>query len=376
MALKSYQHSLSKAAKLSKGGLLLRSLLCLAIIGGNTNLAFARSQEQGSSHIRAKARASSPVARSVKKKTAARPSANTALLARGAVLHKEGKVDEAEAIFRDVLAHDPCNVDAFYDLGAIAEARGDLIGALGSYHAALALRPGDKELKEAVTSTERAIRKGALTKGVLTIKHDYAKPGRKDSTLGAAPQPPFDKTLNAGPMQPLSPPADSGHELTTAASQHTGPADVQALSSALAKAQEDCRDPAKGDSDKKNEAIFSIPQDDVAPQAKDGNTFSLSSRKGAIVPPSLGVPLDQSDVPSLGITPDQFPDMPTGLAGRTTTGVPCPPPCPPVLAVGQTQTRGTNANLRRGAMMLSIGAGVVLGGALHCPICHMMRGHF
>lgn len=76
----------------------------------------------------------------------------------GARKHAEGNYEEAEAAFRHVLSRDPSNVDAFYDLGALAERKGDLIAALSSYRAALALKPHDKEIAEAVSSIEKALR--------------------------------------------------------------------------------------------------------------------------------------------------------------------------------------------------------------------------
>ena len=243
-------------------------------------------------------------------------------------------MDEAEVLFKEVLSHDPRNVDAFYDLGAIAESRGDLIGALSNYHAALALRPGDKELKEAVSSTERAVRKNAVT-----IKREPEIKTPKISPLGALPAAPETKPA--------------------------GPADVQALSDELARAQAECH---KIDPD----PVISLPQADAVPVAMDGKTFSLSSRKGAIVAPTVGVPLEQNqvDVPKLDITPDQFPDVP--LAGGTNKGI-----CPPALTVGTYQNNSGGRMRRAASLFLTVGAGAALNmSGLHCPICHMMNGHF
>ena len=65
---------------------------------------------------------------------------------------------EAEAAFRHVLSRDPQNVDAYFDLGALAEQKGDFIGALTDYRAALALHPQDKQIKEAVSAMESALK--------------------------------------------------------------------------------------------------------------------------------------------------------------------------------------------------------------------------
>jgi tetratricopeptide (TPR) repeat protein len=76
----------------------------------------------------------------------------------GARKHAEGNYDEAEAAFRHVLSRAPNTVDAFYNLGSLAERKGDLIGALSDYRAALALKPNDKQLIEAVQSVERSLK--------------------------------------------------------------------------------------------------------------------------------------------------------------------------------------------------------------------------
>lgn len=337
----------------------LRLVLCWSVAGAGFDPAWAQSQAQ-SQHPGpgAKSAASSTIAAG--KKGPARSPAEVALLAKGATLHKEGKVEEAEVIFKQVLSNNPRSVDAFYDLGAIAEGRGDLVGALSFYRAALALRSGDKELLEAVTSTESALRKGAAS-----IKNENRKEASKNSPMGLAPASVQDHFL---PAQSLSHSADQPPTGGPTFNKAPGPEDMQALSDALSRAQAECRNAKTEDN-----PIFSVPaaEAEAAPQALAPNLFSLSSSKGAIVAPSVGVPLDQSDIPRLGITPDQFPD-PGRLTGQTAV---CPPPCPPNLTVGANQTNNRGAMVRSAAMVLSIGAGMVLGGALHCPICHMMRGH-
>jgi hypothetical protein len=129
--------------------------------------------------------------------------------------------------------------------------------------------------------------------------------------------------------------------------------------------------------DAKDDPVIAVPMAESAPMAKDGKTFSLSSHKGDFVLPSLGVPTGEVVPPTLGITPDQFPDLPAVLSGRTTTASACPPPCPPTLNGGQTQS-GSSSRMRQAAgVLLTVGAGVALNmTGLHCPICHMMRGHF
>lgn len=82
------------------------------------------------------------------------------ILRYGTRKHAQGNLAEAEAAFKHVLSRDPQNVDAFFDLGALAEQRGDLFTALSDYRAALALHPGDAQINEAVASVEAAIKQG------------------------------------------------------------------------------------------------------------------------------------------------------------------------------------------------------------------------
>ncbi|MBU6450633.1 MAG: hypothetical protein KGS72_02565 [Cyanobacteria bacterium REEB67] len=254
--------------------------------------------------------------------------ANVALLASGAKLHREGKIEAAEVIFKQVLARDPRSVDAFYDLGAVAESRGDLIGALSNYHAALALRPNDRELKEAVHSTEVALRKAGPA----------ALSGSPNFSL---------KPFTSAPLWPVT-------------SEGTTVAPVKAASAPLTVPQAVDGEP-----------LFAVSQPDMPPLAVDYHKFQLSSRKGEFVPPTLGV------------SPDQFPDIPVGFVGlggqpggALSTGTSaCPPPTTPTLTVGQTPA---NHRTRQAAnMILNVGVGAALGASgLHCPICHMLRFHF
>lgn len=81
------------------------------------------------------------------------------LLQLGTERFKEGDVFGADAAFRQVLSHDPNNVDALYNLGAISEGRSDYVSALGLYKSALQQRPHDQDLKQAVASVEAALSK-------------------------------------------------------------------------------------------------------------------------------------------------------------------------------------------------------------------------
>jgi len=275
----------------------------------------------------ANSRAKTPPPSSAPKAFARQSGPEVALLARGAKLHREGKVEEAESVFKEVLAHNPQNVDAFFDLGAIAEGRGDLFAALSNYRAALALRPGDKELKDAVLSTEKAIRRSAVT----THQENQTNSG-----------------MNGGNAVPFN---DSSHPLKMGQAKNIS--DLQSSNIVPSVFS-----PSFGSVD----SALSVPMADAEPKALDTKTFQLSSRKGEFVPPTLG------------ITPDQFPDLPVGLGGHSTTNI-CPPATPPTLTVNQNQTSTGGQKMRRAAgFLLTVGAGAALNmSGLHCPICHMLN---
>jgi tetratricopeptide (TPR) repeat protein len=68
-----------------------------------------------------------------------------AALQRGLQLHRAGRLAEAEAIYRRVLAKSPQHADALHLLGLIAQQRGDGLTALGHIDAAIAVRHGVAE---------------------------------------------------------------------------------------------------------------------------------------------------------------------------------------------------------------------------------------
>ncbi|MBS2010124.1 MAG: hypothetical protein JST01_23950 [Cyanobacteria bacterium SZAS TMP-1] len=305
------------------------ALLLAGQLAAGVGAAEARGKTQPKGRAAARATSASPAARA----PGAHGSANVALLAQGARLHKEGRIEEAEAIFKEVLIHDPQSVDAFYDLGAIAEGRGDLISALSHYHAALALRPGDKELKEAVASVERALK-----------KNNTEIAGKKAAPTSLAPAVPTEKV--AEQIDPVSLPE--------------GPAAAE-ISAA--------------DKSEPGLPVLNIPEADAAPRAVDSKTFQLSSRKAGLIEPAT---------PTLGITQDQFPDIPlnVGLQGGLNGGLNggrannCPPT--PTLTVGQAPKSHNTQRMRQAAsLLLMVGAGAALNASgLHCPVCHMMRLRF
>jgi len=66
--------------------------------------------------------------------------------------YTSGRIDEAERGFKDVLREDPNSADANFNLGVIAESKGNKTEALRYYERASSLNPGDSELKATVSS--------------------------------------------------------------------------------------------------------------------------------------------------------------------------------------------------------------------------------
>ncbi|HUC68404.1 MAG TPA: tetratricopeptide repeat protein [Stellaceae bacterium] len=67
-------------------------------------------------------------------------------LARGLELHKAGRLEEAEAIYRVVLARDPANAQAQNGLAVIAGMRGDFAGAAALFRAAAERAPDNANI--------------------------------------------------------------------------------------------------------------------------------------------------------------------------------------------------------------------------------------
>ena len=283
--------------------------------------------------------------------------ANVALLAQGAKLHKEGRIEEAEAIFKEVLIRDPHSVDAFYDLGAIAEGRGDLISALSHYHAALSMRPGDKELKEAVASVEKSLTKKNDNKNTDNKNTEVA--GKKSAPLSIVPEQKPTSNTEVKPVdgKPVK------EQIADAPSKNIDNIEGFAPSGSNADAALLTVVPAEKELEQ-GLPVLSFPQAETeqAPKVIDTKTFQLSSRKGEVI------------TPSLGIAQDQFPDIPLKVKGAATNN--CPPP--PVLAVGQNQRSQNGQRMRQAAsLIIMVGAGAALNATgLHCPVCHMMRLRF
>jgi len=122
-------------------------------------------------------------------------------LAEAMQLYQEGRIPQAESAFHGIIARDPSNGDAYYNLAVIAEGKGDLNGALSYYRSALNLNPQDSDLQSAVASVQSKLRPSApapvavaqsaaqdparkqhLKNAVAAASTDY-KAGRYDSAV-------------------------------------------------------------------------------------------------------------------------------------------------------------------------------------------------
>lgn len=81
------------------------------------------------------------------------------LLADGMKRFSEGRVEEAQTIFQKVLAINPQSANAYFNLGVVAEERGDLSTALHNYRTALNLAPGEEDIAGAVAAVEGKLSK-------------------------------------------------------------------------------------------------------------------------------------------------------------------------------------------------------------------------
>lgn len=80
--------------------------------------------------------------------------------------YKAGKLEDAAVLYRTVLTFDKNNVDAYYNLGVIAEQQGKYRDAEAAYRQALFLKPDDNEIKQAIASVQ-----GKLSNGPEYSRH-------------------------------------------------------------------------------------------------------------------------------------------------------------------------------------------------------------
>jgi len=255
----------------------------------------------------------------------------------GALKHAQGKFDEADTAFRQVLARDPNNVDAFYNLGSLAERRGDLIAALSHYRAAQALKPSDHQISVAVRSVEKTLRNAPFANNYL--HPNFAAP------VGEIPL----AQANQFPYPPLAPASGANYAGNMPGAAVGKGSAGQSVSDGNG---DDKRRGTNGDTPVLNVSSDNgpdpVPSVTGLPGGGTGaGTFQLSSSQNTALPPTLGV------VP---------------LAGAA---LPTPPPVVGVAARSHPMARAAfNGALNTGA---SFGLRAV---GLHCPVCHFLRFNF
>lgn len=253
------------------------------------------------------------------------------ILRYGTRKHALGDLAEAEAAFKHVLTIDPKNVDAFFDLGAMAEQRGDYFTALSDYRAALALHPQEKQLKEAVAAMESALTGSGNFQGLPPFALSQPPvlpasvyPGSLAQSSGAAAF-----------RQPISLPESPGPEPSSSAS---------VASSALSG------DPLPYQQD----GIFQLSSNRTdlmgTTNASPGANPSLTAGAG-LSRPVLPLPTVPTVPNAPAIAP---PTVPVAQGGRFRS------------VAGAVLSTGLNAGL---------GIGLRASG-LHCPVCHMLRFRF
>jgi tetratricopeptide (TPR) repeat protein len=87
--------------------------------------------------------------------------------------YSAGQYPQAEASFKKVLVLDKNNTDAYYNLGAMAESRGDLHAALAYYQSAQKIDPGDPDFRKAIDGLQNKLSDPSL---VPTVSSEMPKP--------------------------------------------------------------------------------------------------------------------------------------------------------------------------------------------------------
>jgi tetratricopeptide (TPR) repeat protein len=72
--------------------------------------------------------------------------------------YASGQTNQAESLLLKALKTDPNNIDVNFNLGAIAEQRGDLNKAFNYYQKALSINPNDMEIKEAFMAIDQKLK--------------------------------------------------------------------------------------------------------------------------------------------------------------------------------------------------------------------------
>jgi tetratricopeptide (TPR) repeat protein len=122
-----------------------------------------------------------------------------AIIQRGLAQSAKGDSQSAEASFRTALYVDPSSADARYNLGVIAENKGDLSSALEFYQGALTTHPNDPELKDAVQAVQSRLK---LSGGLA--QNGTGTHGLSGKSPFATPESPFPSQLSGANKMPMN----------------------------------------------------------------------------------------------------------------------------------------------------------------------------
>lgn len=101
-------------------------------------------------------------------------------------LYTDGRIDEAQAAFRKIVAKDANAGDAYYNLGVIAEGKGQFKDALDAYQNALRITPDDADLKQTVASVQAKLGSGGAAGGAPSVGAAPSSPGSIWSGSGSS----------------------------------------------------------------------------------------------------------------------------------------------------------------------------------------------
>ena len=243
---------------------------------------------------------------------------NEAMFKQGMTAFRDHRIKEAKLLFKQVLLRDPRNVDAYFNLGSIAEAERDYLEALTYYRAALATNPADKDLKVAVHSMEEVLRK-QKTKDIATTPRQQAN-------------------LGGGTKTDLS--DDRSTPVVTTTSDKTVPVGMNQQGTPITD-------------------VATVDAPTVPAQQIDPKTFSLQTAQNGLTVPY--VPMNAMNapyqyVPTYGVPPTLSGNVPANNY--------------PIRNISPTPGNHGTVNT-----LMNVGVGFALrGSGLHCPICRIMGG--
>jgi tetratricopeptide (TPR) repeat protein len=234
---------------------------------------------------------------------------------------------EAQICFKKILAIDPRNVDAYYNLGSLSETKHDYVDALTYYRAALATKPADSDFKSAVHAMEVELHKQhAMTASASEHRSTNSTVASGAKSVGSSTSHIADV---GSPRAPIADVGSSRAPEVTVGGQKAPIVDISSTDAPVLPVQQ-----------------------------LDDKTFSLQTAQNGVTTPFTpmnGVSAPYQGVPIYGVPPTLAGNIPSN------NNISQSPP--------SSNTRGTFNTI------LKIGANAALqGSGLHCPICRVLGG--